>query len=211
MSRQFCLKDAKYCLLTYPQIPETEAYEFPELASELFSSERVDANYVIGRELHADGGIHFHCFLDFGRKFSSRDTRIFDIQGHHPNIERVGRTPRTAYNYAIKDNDVVARSGEYSGPPENNNSRERQSGTDTSSDWATILCAESRDEFFDLCRSLQPRSLACSFLSLTRYADWRYRPVPTPYQHPDDWSFNLESYSVLLDWVDESLRGGQDR
>jgi len=211
MPRQFCLKDAKFALLTYPQVPEPEANGFADLATELFSSERVAARWVIGRELHADGGIHFHCFLDFGRKFSSRDTRIFDLGGRHPNIERVGRTPRKAYDYAIKDNDVVSRHPDDYAGPDDQSAGGGGEQREPSADWVRIVSAETRDEFFRLVGELQPRSLVCSYVNIARYADWRYRPTPTPYQHPEDWTFNLESYPVLLDWVDESLRGSPER
>lgn len=207
MPQPFCLKSAKYCLLTYPQVPEQEDETFADAARELFTSERIAALYVIGRELHADGGVHFHCFLDFGRQFSSRDTRIFDIRGQHPNILRVGRTPRRSYDYAIKDGDIRGQSEGYLGPPD---TPRREQG-ERSSDWATIVSAETRDDFFELVRSLQPRALACSFVSLARYADWRFRPTPTPYQHPEDWSFRLDRYQVLLDWAEENINSTQDR
>lgn len=207
MPQPFCLKDAKYCLLTYPQVPAEQDEAFAGIARELFTSSRVAARYVIGRELHADGGIHFHCFLDFGRKFSSRDTRLFDLGGRHPHILRVGRTPRRSYEYAIKDGNIVGQSDGYDGPSQQSGREQGERG----SDWSTIVSAETRDEFFDLVATLQPRALACSFVSLARYADWRYRPTPTPYQHPEDWTFNLERYPVLLDWIDENLRGGAER
>lgn len=208
MPRQFCLKEAKYTLLTYAQVPGPEADGFANGLADVFTSERVAAQYVIGRERHADGGIHFHCFLDFGRKFSSRDTRIFDLGERHPNIERVGRTPRRAYDYAIKDGDIVGRTEGYEGPSDHATRGEQG---ERGSDWSRIVSAETRDEFFVLLGELQPRALACSFVSLSRFADWKYRPTPAPYQHPEDWCFDLERYPILLDWVDESLRGGDER
>jgi len=211
MPRAFTLKDARYALLTYAQVPESQTAGFPGKLTDLLCG--LGAEFTAARERHTDGGIHFHVFVNFGKKFSSRNTSIFDCDGRHPNIERVGRSPRTAWEYVIKDGDIVA--GDCNPPPAS--SRDREGGIqpegegEHTSDWGRIVLAETRDEFFDLIRRLQPRSLVVSFMSIARYADWRYRPVAELYKHPENWFFNLESYPILLDWVDESLRGGQDR
>jgi len=207
MPGSFILKDAKYVLLTYPQVPSDQADGFPELVERLCGDLR--CKYVIGRELHADGGIHFHCFLDFGRKYSSRNTRVFDLDGRHPNIEKVGRTPRRAYEYAIKDGCIVGVSAEYDGPPDNSTSDRGEQGE--CSAWERILQSETRDEFFEALRSWQPRALVCNFTSAVKYADWKYKPVADTYQHPEEFQFNLEDYPVLLEWVSEFLFTEQDR
>lgn len=201
----FVLKDAKYVLLTYPQVPETEADAFPDLLTSVLSSGPILAEFTAARELHADGGIHFHAFVDFGRKFSTRNVRLFDVGGRHPNIERVGRTPRRVYDYVIKDGDVVAGSCE--APDASGDSQQGES----QADWSGIVLAETRDEFFEAVERYYPRALVLSFISIARYADWRYKLVPEPYQHPEHWTFNLDRYPVLLDWIDESLRGGAER
>lgn len=209
MPGSFVLKDAKFVLLTYPQVPRDEIDGFPELVTDLCG--RLECRYVVGKEQHADGGIHFHCFLDFGRKFSSRDTRIFDLGGRHPNIEKVGRTPRKAYDYSIKDGCIVARSEDYTGPETNNSGSDRGGEQGECSAWEHILRSETRDEFFDRLRAGQPRALVCNYTSIAKYADWRYKPVPEIYQHPADFSFDLEGFPVLLDWVSEHLFSTQDR
>lgn len=64
------------------------------------------AQYVVGRELHADGGEHFHCYVSFTEKYSTRNPRAFDLHGVHPNI-RVVKHPQRAIAYCMKDGDFI--------------------------------------------------------------------------------------------------------
>lgn len=104
------------------------------------------------------------------------------------------------WDYATKDGDVVA------------GGLERPDGgrlPATGDQWHTILAAESRDEFFELCGELAPRYLACSFPSLCKYADWKYRPEPAAYMHPEGYTFDTTDYPELDQWVREDLEGYQ--
>ncbi|ANN22659.1 replication initiation associated protein [Gemycircularvirus HV-GcV2] len=157
------------------------------------------AECIVGRESHADGGLHLHAFFMFERKFESRDVRVFDVDGLHPNIVRGYTTPRKGADYAIKDGDVVAGGLDISqlGAPVSH----------TSAVWATIIMASTREEFFEACATLAPRSLVCSFTSLKCYADWKYRPEPVPYEHPSGLSFDTTAYPELDAWVSHALEG----
>lgn len=42
--------------------------------------------YIIAMERHADNGIHFHVFLSLDYPIKSRNPRLFDIHGNHPNV-----------------------------------------------------------------------------------------------------------------------------
>lgn len=185
---------SRYALVTYAQCggldPFTVSDHFTELGAEC----------IIGREDHADGGIHLHAFVDFGKQYSTRNARQFDVAGHHPNVQPAARTPEKMYDYAIKDGDVVA------------GGLERPDGgrvSEARDPWAQIILAPSRDEFFRLCGELAPRSLACSFNSLRAYADWRYRPEPLPYRTPEGYVFNTGRVDGLDRWVQENLEGYQ--
>ena len=57
----------RYALITYSQCGDLS----PERVGERF--QELGALLVIGRENHADGGIHLHCFVDFGRKEGSEE------------------------------------------------------------------------------------------------------------------------------------------
>jgi len=182
----------RYALVTYAQCggldPFTVCSHFAELRAEC----------IIGRETHADGGIHLHAFVDFGREYSTRNPRQFDVEGCHPNVLPGRRTPEKMWDYATKNGDIVA------------GGLERPSGGTvhgTGDEWSEIIMATTRDEFFELCQKLAPRALACSFNSLRAYADWKYRPIRTPYSTPAGLHFNTRDVPGLDRWVSENLEG----
>lgn len=181
---------AKYGLLTYPQCGDLDGFEVSDMLSAL------GAECIVGRETHGDGGIHLHAFFMFEGKFESRDVRIFDVGGCHPNVVRGYGTPEKGWDYATKDGDVVA----------GGLARPSPSGVSTTGGpWAEICLAESREEFFAMCQRLAPRALLCSFTSLRAYADWKYRVDPAPYQSPPGLEFSTSNYPELDSWVAENL------
>ena len=180
----------RYALLTYAQCGDLDPHEVVCHLAEL------RAECIIANEKHADGGTHLHAFVDFGRKFRTRRADVFDVGNHHPNISPSYGTPEKGYDYAIKDGDVVG------------GGLERPCGASVSKDgdvWAQIVLAESRDEFFALLHSLAPRALLCSFPSLVKYADWKYRVDPEPYRHDPQLCFDLSGTPELLDWSHDTL------
>lgn len=188
---RFC---AKYGLLTYPQCGDLDPWKIVALLGDL------GAECIVGRESHVDGGVHLHAFFLFERKFESRNVRIFDVDGHHPNVVRGYSAPEKGWAYATKDGDVVA--GGLECPVRKEVSRD--GGV-----WAEIILSETREEFFEACKVLAPRALLCSFTSLRTYADWRYRPEPVQYEHPSGLSFDTTAYPELDAWVSHSLEGSR--
>jgi hypothetical protein len=182
----------RYALLTYAQCGTLDPFEVSDLLSSL------GAECIIGRETHADGGIHLHAFVDFGREYRTRNPRQFDVGGCHPNVLAGKKTPEKMYDYATKEGEIVAGGLER---PDGS----RISGT--SDRWAKIILAETRDDFFELCATMDPRALACSFPSLCRYADWRYRLEPGRYETPADYVFDTRGFPELDDWVQRYLAG----
>ena len=127
--------NAKYGLFTYAQCGDLDPFDVVCLFSEL------GAECIIGREEHQDGGTHLHAFAAWEKKFRSRRTDIFDVGGFHPNVVPSRGTPEGGYDYATKDGDIVG------------GGLERPNGSKvpcTSDAWATIINAESRDEFWRL-------------------------------------------------------------
>lgn len=162
--------NARYFLITYPQCGDLSEWAVLDCFSGL------GAECIIARELHQDLGLHLHVFADFGLKFRSRKTDIFDVDGRHPNIEPSRGTPEKGYDYAIKDGDIVA--GGLERP-----SRATGSGK-TYDIWSQIEGAVDRDEFWALCAELDPKSMCCSFGQLQKFADWRFAEKPPVYEHP---------------------------
>lgn len=56
----------------------------------------------ICQETHASGEPHAHAVFQFANRFRSRNGRIFDCDGHHPNIQTVQSVPR-ALAYVTKE------------------------------------------------------------------------------------------------------------
>lgn len=188
--------NARYFFVTYPQCGDLDGFAVMDLFSSL------GAECIIGRELHEDEGIHLHAFVDFGTKFRGRGHEIFDVEGRHPNIETVGRTPWKAYDYAIKDGDVVCGGAER--PIESSNS-----GTSTYDKWLEISSATTRAEFWELVFRLDPKAGCCNHTSLAKYADWRFAVDPPVYEHPGNITFVDGDVDGRDEWVRQAKLGSE--
>lgn len=181
---------SRYVLLTYSQCGELDPWSVHDTIASY------PAECLVGRENHADGGIHLHAFVDFGRRINLRDPRRFDVGGHHPNVQPCGRTPQKMLDYAIKDGDVVAGGL-------NPNLGTEVSGPDNI--WARIAAAGSVEEFWGLARELAPRALVCNHQSLRAYAEWHYRPAKVEYVHPDGLHLSTRRFPALDEWVRDNM------
>lgn len=181
--------NGRYFLVTYAQCGDLSEWAVLDLFT------RLEAECIIAREHHQNTGIHLHVFVDFGRRFRSRATDIFDVDGRHPNIEPSRGTPEKGYDYAIKDGDILA------------GGLERPGGTGrgtTSERWAQIASAPDRDSFWELCRELDPKSLCCSFSQLQKFADWNYAEEPPVYESPGGFEFVAGDVDGRDDWLSQS-------
>lgn len=186
---------ARYALITYAQCGELDAFAVSDHFSEL------GAECIIGRELHADNGTHLHAFVDFGQKYRSRNTRVFDVAGCHPNIEQSRGQPWVGYDYAIKDGDIVA--GGLERPSEPGGARLPSSHDK----WIEITSAETADEFWKLLGELDPCAMVRSFTQCRAYAEHRYRVSRDPYCTPSGITIDTSGMDELSSWVTENLRG----
>lgn len=97
--------NAKQFLLTYPKSTLSQERTY-ELLNEISSIK----DYVIAKELHADGTPHVHAVIRFFKRFHKKGERIFDLEGFHPNIKTlktIGDFTRAA-EYAKKDGDFIS-------------------------------------------------------------------------------------------------------
>lgn len=177
--------NAQYFLVTYAQCGDLD----PWAVNDHFAS--LGAECIVGRESHADEGTHLHAFVDFGRKFRSRDARKFDVDGRHANVSPSKRNPAGGYDYAIKDGEVVA----------GGLARPSLDGTVFDGDkWSEIVRAESEPEFWEVVRRLDPKALCCNYSNLRKYADFAYKPKPEVYEHPAGLDFELGVVPELATW-----------
>jgi len=182
--------EAKYGLLTYSQSEGLDPFEIVLRLSQL------GAECIVGRESHQDGGTHYHAFFMFERKFASRNNRVFDVGRFHPNIVRGYGTPEKGWDYATKDGDICGGGLER---PCGNVSNE------TENKWSWIIGATNRDEFFERVAARDPRALCTNFGNLQRYADWKYRPILDPYQHPETISFSGGKVAECNQWANANI------
>ena len=66
--------------------------------------------YAICKELHQNGEPHIHALIIFDKKFHTRNCRVFDIDGHHPNIQGC-RSKNDTFRYIRKDGDFITNIG----------------------------------------------------------------------------------------------------
>lgn len=177
--------NARYFLVTYSHVESLDPFRIVDHFGNL------GAEVLVSRERYSTGeAVHYHVWCDFGSKFRSRRVDIFDVDGFHPNIEASRGTPEAGYDYSIKDGDVVAGGAT------------RPSGVcrgSQSTNWHTILNAETRDKFFALCEELDPMRLVTNFSQIQKFADFRYRVDPEPYASPDG-VFDITDYGSLSEW-----------
>lgn len=62
--------------------------------------------YAVGRELHADGEPHIHCFFEWADRKHLKSADFFDVDGRHPNIQ-ICHNPKAVEDYVLKY-DVLA-------------------------------------------------------------------------------------------------------
>ena len=195
MPSQFKFKAA---LLTYSQVDNDTAAAFlsPKEAhfNHVASALRPPVVYRLGRELHEDGGTHFHVFVSFDQRVSFRNERTLDFYSSHPNIKPIPRTPHLAFDYAGKDDDVIYEYGDRPGESGASSSgRERIYGD--------ALSAETKEGFLDIVRQGAPRDYVLYFGAITGFADAHYATPPPPYSSPP---FETNGEWRVSDWHGQS-------
>lgn len=94
---------AKQVFLTYPQCGVSKE----ELADHLMGL-RETVRLVVAQEKHEDGSPHLHAYVNFREKLRTTDSRFFDYQGHHPNVQPA-QSPAAVVKYVQKDGDFIQR------------------------------------------------------------------------------------------------------
>lgn len=150
----------KYILLTYAQAPDH--FDWNHIASTALAEK---ATVRIGRETHQDGGTHYHAFFQFNKRFQTRNSRHFDIQGCHPNITIVRYHPHKAWDYVGKEGDVVHETCQRPSETAANKAAPNKWV------WDTIASADTLDDFKDRFLSLAPKEYITAFGNVMNYAN----------------------------------------
>lgn len=100
----FRLKNKKL-LITYPHA-DYEPDVFLDKFLYIVRGELI--NYaVVCKEHHENGQSHTHVYVEFIKPFESRNPRCFDVEGHHPNIEKIRTTPWKTVEYCKKEGNWI--------------------------------------------------------------------------------------------------------
>lgn len=95
---------AKRVFATWSQVGN---YTLEQWSSELEKQDYgCPFKYVVGRERHQDGGVHFHAILEFEKKRNFRSANCLDLFGIHGKYESV-RDIQSCYRYCTKDGQTV--------------------------------------------------------------------------------------------------------
>nr|APZ86457.1 replication associated protein [Maize streak virus] len=108
-NRQFSHRNAN-TFLTYPKCPEN-----PEIACQMIWElvVRWIPKYILcAREAHKDGSLHLHALLQTEKPVRISDSRFFDINGFHPNIQSAKSVNRVR-DYILKEPLAVFERGTF--------------------------------------------------------------------------------------------------
>lgn len=180
------VKPGNVAYLTYSQYDGEPLQSVSDLQA-FFATLGV-ADSLVAHELHQDGGHHYHCVLRWEEVFLSRDPRVFDLGGHHPNYKCVrGKDHvRRVLDYCCKDDDYYGDRAPFIDGAGRQNSREAI--------WAEIIGAESSDDFMRLVRELAPYEYVNNYDRLVSYTTSHYGrveefvPTFTSFNVPDELS-----------------------
>lgn len=93
--------------LTYPQATCTKQGLFDFLSTLTSTGDEQGipvARCLVAQEPHEEGGIHFHCYIEFNRRIDVRNERLFDFEENHPNIQKV-RSKENVITYCTKNDE----------------------------------------------------------------------------------------------------------
>lgn len=93
--------NSKKLFLTYPQINVVD-FTIADIRFFISTTKPSFKYLLIAQESHANGGHHYHLFIEFHTPFRTRDPRCFDINGYHCNIQSA-RNTRAVIEYIKKD------------------------------------------------------------------------------------------------------------
>lgn len=194
-TRGFQLK-AKHLLLTYSQAATIET---TESLLEFLKSKLPGVSWRIGRESHADGGIHYHAFgCRKTPPIRINSWSFLDFNGIHPNILKVGRTPHHAFRYAGKDGEFIDDAAEGEPFPEEADEADKPQ-------YSTALDCATGEEFLTYVQTHFARDFVLNYDKLQDIARRHWAPIQPTYVP----RFGLETFTnvpqIMKDWVEHEM------
>lgn len=175
--------------LTYAQArPLTKQQVFDHFVA--FDKDHIKCKKIlVAEEAHEDGEPHYHVFIEFSSKLHSRDARVFDIEGKHPNIQAC-RSPKRTIAYCLKEDETPLANFEYG-----------EKATAVSIAKSCIEEGRTTNEIVDAILEEHP-DLIRSIPSLHAYIERRVAPsiVHVPERSVDDFSLAAADHQRITDW-----------
>lgn len=158
--------NAKHVFLTYPQVGDLDHGSVLARLDELGCAEK-----LLGIERHTDGGIHFHVLARWDAPLRTRDRRLFDVEGRHPNIQSV-RDVRSVYQY-------VTKGGVVHGSFELHGRKRRRDDV-----FGDACAAPDGEQFLGIIRDGCPRDFVIFHKQLETFVAKKYKAEEEEYEHP---------------------------
>lgn len=180
--------DGVHVFLTYPQCT-LEREQLRDFLRNLVPN----CEYIVARELHADGQPHLHAYVHFGRRRRFAGASAFDVDGFHPNIQKP-RSARGCIAYCRKEDAEPLVSDGLDG----------LSG-DTKTGWGDLLeLSTNREEFLELTRRHFPRDYVLGLERVLFFCEWRFGRTETTYSGRTRGEFREPD--SLTSWVTDNLQ-----
>lgn len=155
-------------------------------------------SWLVAQEHHQDGGLHYHCFLQFPTDYRTRNTGCFDIQGwggqiYHPNFQTI-RDIKAWIDYCKKEGGLCAEDTSQLRLPRTRAPKKTYLDVREASATKEEYLANMEREF--------SRDFVLYRDKIIAYADFSYAPPEVIYE-PTYTEFNIPD--ALSEWVSESL------
>lgn len=149
-SKSFQL-NAKNIALTYPRCDIHPQAMFDWLKDN-FSPEAV----CVAQETHKDGGFHLHAYLRFEKALYTRNQKLFDVDGFHPNVQGC-REVKNWVTYIKKQGNIITTDN-----------------IDFKDGWEELLMAPNKTEFISAIRKNRPRDYILNRQRIEYHAQKEY-------------------------------------
>lgn len=155
--------DAKQVFLTWPRCSFEPEDILANVALNIGPTYEI-AKWAICQEVHEDGYYHAHALLEFNKRFNSRNERVFDIDGHHPRIEKRRGTVDQAIEYIEKEGVFIKHWPKV-----------------TDSKWAMAREAQTAEEFWAVLNERCPKEVILNHERIEYYVRKRFKPEVPEY------------------------------
>lgn len=152
--------DGRDVFLTYPQCGELSR----ERVRDFLQTKLGVRRFLIARELHSDGEPHIHAYAGWDARRRFNDCRVFDVEGHHPNVQKPRNAKAVAEYCSKHDTEKLC----------NFDLSEIESGRGNTG-WRDLLrdCPDSAT-FLARVEQHYPRDLCLSLGRLLEFCEWRF-------------------------------------